>query len=181
MRLFEIVDFEVVVNPVAYTLAPFKAVLDKYSKKDKEYVNSEMAYIYYFSDWTSDYSSETDKDKRKENILSEVFTADSSKLKIDSVTDDAIAFYEEKQQTLSMLLYIDAKGAINKIREYFRAVDLMAMDKNDKPIYDISKLTTTIEKSASLVAKMAELEDAIKKEKQASSKIRGVDSIGLFE
>jgi hypothetical protein len=80
-----------------------------------------------------------------------------------------------------MLLYKDARFAINKIREYLRTVDLMKVDENDKPIHDVVKLTKTIESSATIVDKMVLLEESIKKEKQANTKIRGIDKVGLFE
>ena len=181
MKLFTIENYDVVVNPVAWTLKPFKSIKDKYKGDDKRYATTEMAYIYFFASWNSDYSDITDLEERKERILNEVYAKDVKKLKIDEKTEAAIKFFTEKQMTLSMKLQIDAKAAINQVRKYFREVDLLALDDKGKPIHDASKLTNTIEKSATLVAKMAELEEAIKKERQSSSRIKGMDEIGFFE
>jgi len=179
MKIFNLINYEVQIDPVAYTLTAFKAVMDKY--EDKQYAIAEMAYIYFYTDWASDYVNIVDLKERKKRILSEVFIDKSSKLKIDKITDAAIAFYNERQKTLAYELYEDAKYAINKIREYLRSVDLLALDNNGKPIYDVIKLTKTIESATTLITKMAELEEAIKADKHGSNKLKGIDEIGLFE
>ena len=181
LKLFQFINYEVVVDPVAWTLQPFHAILEKYKKKDKYYATLEMAYIFYSADWQSDYASMTDVNLRKEKILSDIFLKDKNKLKIDELTDVAIAYYKEMQETISMGLYEDAKTAVNKIRDYFTTVDLTLLDDNGKPLYDISKLTKAISDTATIVNKLKELEDAVKKEVSESSNIRGVDKIGLFE
>jgi hypothetical protein len=178
MKIFELVNYELTIDPIVFTLKPFADIKKKY--KDRDLLYGEMAFIFYYADWRSDYSSIIDDEERKEKILSELYI-DRNKLVIDESTFLAIEFYNDRQETLSMLLYKDARFAINKIREYLRTVDLMKVDENDKPIHDVVKLTKTIESSATIVDKMVLLEESIKKEKQANTKIRGIDKVGLFE
>jgi len=181
MKIFNFVNYEVVVDPIAWTLQPFRAILDKYKKKDKYYAVLEMAYVYFASDWRSDYSTIVNINERKEKILSEVFIKDRDKLKINATTDLAIDFYKEKQETISMGLYEDAKLAVNKIRDYFKTVDLTLMDDQGKPLHDISKLTKAISDTATIVGKLKELENAVKKEVEEASNYKGITEIGVFE
>lgn len=178
MKLFDLVNYELTIDPIIFTLKPFAKIKNKY--KDKNSLYGELAFIFYYADWRSDYSSIVDDEERQEKILSELYI-DRNMLQINEDTFAAIDFYNERQETLSMLLYKDAKFAINKIREYLRTVDLMKVDENDKPVHDVIKLTKTIESSATIVDKMVLLEESIKKEKQANAKIRGIDKVGLFE
>lgn len=181
MNLFEIVNYELIVRPEVWLLTPFANILNKYKGNKKGNAIAEVGYVYYFADYRSDYSSITDIEDRKIKILSEVYAKEGGSIKVDKVTDLAVEFYKERQKTLSILLQQDAKAAINKVRAYFRTVDLMVMDNNGKPIHDISKLTQTIERSTTLVAKMQELEEMIKKEQQSTSRAKGVEELALFE
>lgn len=181
MKLFGYKDYEVVVDPVAWTLLPFRDILKKYKGKDKYYATLELAYIYYSVDWRSDYSTILNQSDKREKILNEIFIKDRNKLKLDSKTDVAIDFYKEKQATVSMGLYEDAKLAVNKIRDYFNAVDLTAMDDQGKPLHDISKLTKAISDTANIVSKLKELENIVKKEVEEASNYKGISEIGIFE
>lgn len=181
MDLFKYENYEVVISPYAFTLTPFDNIVKKYKKSEKRYAISELSYIYHFTDWNSSYADILDIEERKEKVLNDIFIKDKSKIKIDSTTDDAIAFYNDRQETLSMELRNSAKRAIKKIMDYFDKVDLFEQDSNGKYMNDVSKLVNAIEKSSSLVNKMSELTDSIKKEVSESSKLRGIDQKGMYE
>jgi len=181
MELFKYKDYNVIVAPEALLLNPIKDVLNKYKGKDKQLGIAELGYVYFFCDWASDYSNIIDLKERKAKILKDVYVREGSKLKIDKITDAAIEFYTERQQTLSMELKDSAKRAINKIIKYLDNVDLFERDVNGKYINDVSKVTSTIDKAPTLVERMADLDNAIRKEIAENSKLRGVDKKGLYE
>ena len=76
-------DFEVVVDPQALTILPYKKVLDKY--KDKSLGITELSFITFLLNPKSDYSTIRNMEERKEAILISIVNGD--KLKIDKVTE----------------------------------------------------------------------------------------------
>jgi hypothetical protein len=80
-----------------------------------------------------------------------------------------------------MLLLQDAKVAVNKLRGYFREVDLAALDKNDKPIYRANDLTSNLKAIGGVIKGLKELEDEVKKEQMDTSSIKGGGQKGFFE
>jgi hypothetical protein len=181
MQWFEYKDYEVVINPALFTFKPFKAIKDKYRGKEKYLATQEISYIWHFASWDSDYSDITDDKERSEKILSELFVKDGHKIKVDEKTKEAIDFFLEHQDTMAIKLHRDAKAAINKLRDYFKKVDLLEVDANGKSVHDVTKLTNAINAVSTLVNKMDELEEKIRNQQEKAGRIKGKVDLGFFE
>lgn len=178
MKIFEIIGDDIKVTPEALMIKEFKQLWKDDKTKGKEKAKTQLSYVYYFSDWDSPYAKYTEEDRQKR------ITEDLDiKLEWVKGTDIRLAIdrYEELTMTTSMLLLQDAKVAVNKLRGYFREVDLAALDKNDKPIYRANDLTSNLKAIGGVIKGLKELEDEVKKEKMDASTIRGGGQKGFFE
>tara|TARA_R110002020_G_scaffold29265_9_gene92505 strand:- start:3426 stop:3974 length:549 start_codon:yes stop_codon:yes gene_type:complete len=178
MRIFEIVGDEIKITPEVLMVKEFKELWKKDKTKGKEKVKQQLSYVYYFCDWESPYAKYTEDD-RQEKIVNDLGMKQEW-IKGEDVKI-AISRYEQLTMTTSMLLLQDAKVAVNKLRGYFREVDLAALDKNDKPIYRANDLTSNLKAIGGVIKGLKELEDEVKKEKMDTSSIKGGGQKGYFE
>jgi hypothetical protein len=178
MKIFEIVGDDIKVTPEALMVKEFKELWKKDKSKGKEKAKIQLSYVYYFSDWESPYAKYIEEE-RQERIVSDL----GMKLEWVKGTDIRLAIdrYAELTMTTSMLLLQDAKVAVNKLRGYFREVDLAALDKNDKPIYRANDLTSNLKAIGGVIKGLKELEDEVKKEQMDTSSIKGGGQKGFFE
>jgi hypothetical protein len=188
MKIFEIVGDDIKVTPEALMVKEFKELWKKDKSKGKEKAKIQLSYVYYFSDWESPYAKYIEEE-RQERIVNDL----GMKLEWVKGTDIRLAIdrYAELTMTTSMLLLQDAKVAVNKLRGYFREVDLAALyfrevdlaalDKNDKPIYRANDLTSNLKAIGGVIKGLKELEDEVKKEQMDTSSIKGGGQKGFFE
>ena len=119
MRLFEIdSNYILKIDPIAYTLIPFKTLWDRDKSKNKDTAKKELSFIYFMHDFKSDFYSEPDSDKRYAEVVKHVFGKDS-KWKPDKEVQIAEEFYKDKQQTLSSKLLEGALIYTGKIDNFF--------------------------------------------------------------
>ena len=180
MRLIDLINNQIVISEEAYLLIPFKRVWDRDRSKDKSLALAEMGYIYFMEDFKSDFSDITDEKEREEEVKRSVNLP--SNWKEDKVVKEAREFYRKRSEEITPLLFLrDVKIAIDRMREQFREVDFLAVDKNDKPKYDIEKFARVIEKSANLLEKLTKLENMVRKEVQSKKDKIGSKSKATFE
>ena len=180
MKLLSVNGDNIEITPEGLQIKEFKNIWNRDKKKDKERALSELAFIYYLVDWQSPYRLYIDKEEKEQKILLDLF--DNGKWEKDVLVIEACKKYEELIMTDSILLLKDAKGAISKLRKYFRDVDLSERDeKSGKPIYSAKDLITNIKQVGQVIRGMKELEDEIAKEQMYDLKIRGGGQAGAFE
>lgn len=178
MNLFQLINHQVHIQPEAYVLEPFAVIWDRDKSKDKSRALAELAFIYFMTDYKSDFNAIVDKNERQKEISK--YLRLGSDFDLDDKLRDAMMFYEIRQKTITMYLLEDVYKSIDKLREYFREVDLMLMDDNGKPVYDVTKLTRSIESVAKIVDSLKILEDKVKREMEESG-LRAGRKKGMFE
>lgn len=178
MNLFHLVNHQVYIEPIAYTLEPFAKIWNKDKAKDKERAIAELAYVYFMCDFKSDFNAIVDEEKRSEEVIK--YLKLPKNYKPDNDIKLAIKFYDDRQKTVTMYLLEDVYKSIDKLRAYFREVDLMEYDKNSKPIHDVTKLTKSIESVAKIVDSLKVLEEKVKREKEESG-LRAGRKKGMYE
>lgn len=179
MRIFVLNEkHELDIDPVAYTLKPFKDLWDRDKSKYKSQAQSELGYIYYMCDYKSDFFEISDKNERSNQIIKNLdFNIDLT----DEKLQEAISFYEVRTKTKLISLLEDAYGAIDKLRDYFREVDLLELDDKGKTVHDSSKLLNNIGNLNKVVEGIKSLEMQVKKETQVDNSMRGGRQKGAFE
>lgn len=178
MQLFHMINHQVYIQPEAYVLEPFAKLWDRDKSKDKSIAIAELAYIYYMCDFKSDFRQIPDDKKKSAEILK--FLRVPKNYTPDAVVQNAMQFYIERSKTVTMFLLEDVYSSIDKLREYFREVDLLSVDDKGKPIHDVTKLTRSIESVAKIIESLKMLEDKVKGEIEESG-LRAGRKKGMFE
>jgi len=168
------------ISEEAYNLKPFKKIWDRDKSKNKSRALLELSYVFFMEDFRSDYSDILDE-KERGAIVKKSLTFPKD-WKEDKLVKDARDFYLERDKSVLALLFLkDAKIGVDKIRRFYRGVDLLALDKNGKPVYNISQLAAAIEKSAGILANLDKLEEMVKKKLQKEAVVRGKQKKSIFE
>jgi hypothetical protein len=177
--LFEMGKEGLEITPQSLIISQFKKLWTRDKSKEKKKAKIELAYVYYYSDWRSPYRIYPEKEERSERIILDIF---EKGWKIDEKILEACQKYEELNTTDSMLLLQDARGAVGKLRAYFRDVDLTERDeKTGKPIYSAKDLMLNLKQVGSVIKGMKELQEEIAKEQYAETRIKGGGRAGAFE
>ena len=82
--------------------------------------------------------------------------------------------------TSALLLESMRKGAV-KLQKFLEELDLFAVDKNERPIYQVSTITSTLKQIPELARSMAEAEKALTKDFAEDDKARGTAEKALGE
>ena len=166
MNLFEIVNNVVTFSPQALMIKPFKAIWDADESEDKTQALLEMSYIYYMADDRSDFMHILDNDEREEEVAKFIGLPDSwSGNRKDLVR--AIHYYEQLSETTSTRLLKSTRLVLQKISEFLDNINMNERDeRTKKPIHDISKITSAVEKIPKLVKAINEIEKEVIKEKE---------------
>ena len=180
MRLFDLINNQLVISEEAYALLPFKVLWERDKTKLKEKALAELGYVYFMEDYKSDFSDVVNEDERKKEVIP-VLSLPSS-WKEDKAVIEAREFYRKRsEEIIPLLLLRDSKVVIDKMREYFREVDFLALDDKGRPKYDIDKLARVVERSASILDNLTKLEESVKKEVQAKKDKVGSKTKAVFE
>ena len=179
MEIFDEENGLVVIHPAAKTLKPFKKLINRDKSKDKAYALEDLAFVYFFTDYKSDFSDILDDNIRSEEVKKVCITRD--KWTLDSDIQAAIDFYHERQQTTSSKLLDSANEAIGKIEKYFKDIDLDQKDDKGKPIHDVNKILASVNNLSKTVQSLKDLEEIVRREKEEESRIRGGEGIGDYE
>lgn len=174
MNLFSLDNNRVTYHPEALTIKEFKELWDRDKSPHKETAVEELSYVFYMTDYKSVYMS-YDVSAREQKIIQDVITKKG--WKADDKIKGAVNKYNELQQTPSMSLLKDAETALDKIRTYFRNVDIT----NDEDGKITSTLISNIEKLGKVITSLAVLRGIVDKEISETRKLRGSGEIGMRE
>lgn len=180
MELFEVKDDNVTFSPIALTLKPFRALWDRDKTKGKKKAIAELAAVYFYADFKSDFGDILDQEEKREVIASFVIGLKND-WEPDEKFDTAVEFYKERRNTVSTVLLDDAKGAVGKISKFLRDVDLQETDDQGKFIYDIKKVNDVIGTLPKTLETLASLDKVVKKEIQSSDQMRGGHQKAIYE
>lgn len=179
MRLLSLQNNQVTITPEALQISAFKKLWDRDKSRAKEKALLDLAYVYYFADFSSVYS-QLSKEDRARALTADIY---EGKKEPDKAVNEAVEYYEEMQGKMSpSLSFLEAAlFAANKIKGYFYSVDFTLLDTNGKPVYDISKINTTLKDIGKTIDGLDQLKERVMRELQSDSKIRGGVEKSLFE
>lgn len=182
MRLFDLnkQSYEVTVQPEAVTLTPFRKIINRDKKKAKTTAQAELAFIYFFADYKSDFQTTLDETQRMKEIM-EVLDLPST-WQPDKAVMDAIEFYKKRSKTTSSQLLEDSRVAAAKVSKFLKTVDLGLVDENNKPIHDAKKVAETIKALPAIISAIDEIEKIVTRQEEFSKNThRGSQEKGMFE
>lgn len=171
---------KLVISAEAISLPRFAKIWEADKSKDKTTARKHLSYIY----WAGHYKSPYRTVPQSEQLLTIATEAlDDPQYHPPKEVSDALTFFKKIQErmSLSLALLKDAESAVNKIREYFREVDLTSRDEYGKVLYSAKDLVSNIKAVGELHQSLKSLRQEVEKEAEASQQIRGDDKLGLFE
>lgn len=178
MKLFDIVDGEIKLNPQALALAPFRVIWEADEDRTKENATKEIQYVVFLCDFDSPYRDYVEGERVtriKEDVFNNVNWEETVLVK------EAIKRYEEFQETTNTRLLKRSKIAAEKLAIYFENVDFDKVDDKGKPIYSARELVATLAMVGNLVRSLTILENQVKKERIESVVVRGGSEVGPYE
>jgi hypothetical protein len=171
MNLFDLRDFNVTISPKALMVPEFKALWDRDKSNSKGTALSELAYVYYLSDFKSPYLLSLDI-SIVEYTVAKDFMKDES-YKPDKVIKEAINKYKSLQETPSMRLLKSSLVTVSKLTDYLETVDLDERDDKNKPIYKPSDITNSLKSIGGIVESLTKVREQVEKEITQQGSLRG--------
>lgn len=163
MRLFEINENnEVIVEPQTWLLKPFKAIYDRDKSKDKFIAKKEIAYIWFFTDYKSDFNILDDDEAKYKEIKAALELPDT--WKADKIILTAISYYADYSKTEASILLEKARKAVRKISTYLEDLDLTATDKSGKMVHNPKIIADLIRIVPTLAESLIEAEKKVQEE-----------------
>lgn len=178
MKLFHLDEqYNVIWEPQALLLAPFKALFTRDRTKGKTKAINEMAFVWFFADIKSDYHIHTDLEKRTEVIRADLKGLPNN-WKPDDKVKEAIEFYEKNSGSVTANILKDSSYVANKLSRQMRnAVD----NDEDLDVAEITKLLEGVKKMPEVIKALQTAEKAVLKEIKESQDNIGAKEKALFE
>lgn len=173
MELFIIEKNKVIASPEALLIKEFKDIWDSDKSLSKDRAVSELAYVYFTTDYKSIYQSYPEGEIR-DNKIKEDIIRDKNWKQSDLITI-AIKKYEELQETPTLRMLKGARKAANVITSYY---ENLKEDKIDGRT--VTSITTSLSKIGEVVDSLDKLEQQIRRETKGG-KSKGDKAINPFE
>ena len=181
MKLFEMKDYNLQVNEVAWGLLPFKTILKRDKNRNKETAFKEMLFIYYYTDIRSDYIHYIDSQRAKEIIKDIGLPID---WKIDNVIKEAIEFYEKRSVSVIGKLYKSALKSANDTSEYLEMTADLLRERTDKggTVTTLPMITAAQKTLPDIMKNLkAAYKEVLAEQKELEGRTKGSRTMGLFE
>ncbi len=169
--LFDFKDRKVVVSPEALLIPEFKDIYSRDKSKDKAKAIQQLSYVYFIADYKSPYVSSLSPDALKRVVGKDFMKKED--YEPDSKVSAAIDKYKELQRTPSMLLLDASLQTVHNLTDYLQNVNLQERDKNDKPIYKPSDVTSSLKSIGGIVESLNKVRENVEKEITATAQLRG--------
>lgn len=182
MIVFEIKDWELHIDPIAWGYKPFEAILKRDKTKGKQIALKEMQFIYNFADIKSDFMYLTDEEERAKEIRDDVGLPE--KWKMDATMQVAVDFYKERSVTITGELYAAALCSASDVSDYLKETKALLKERDDKgkPVNSLSSITTALKQVPIIMKDLKSAYTELIKEKEiAGSKSSGSKQHGFFE
>lgn len=182
MELFRIENqLAVLDNPGVGMVKEFKRIIVRDIDRQKRNAFKFLAFVYLYSDYRSPFSNEPESNKISA-IKKELDIPPDWNLAGDNLVLEAIAKYNLLTETPIIRLLKKAKLTIEKMEDYFEAVDFTQRnDKTNALIFTPKEVLNAISEIGDAHAGIEKLEEEIKKAAINKSKIQGGGSLGAFE
>lgn len=167
-------------DPIIFELKPFKVLVDRDKSKNKEVAKAELAFVWLWCDYKSDFSSIIEEDVKLKEILNIISLPD--KWKLDNKVKDAINFYKELVKTVSTVLLEKTKKVVTKLSDFLEDIDFTKTDDNGRLVFDMKKVVDTTTQIPKLLATLKEIELRVMEEQSNLEKqIRGNKELAVWE
>jgi len=166
--------FEIDISPEVVLLKPFNKIIKRDRSKLKNKAKGELAFIYFMSDYKSDFQNILDYTERQEQVISVIDNL-SDEWKPDKVVIDAMDFYKKRSETVASI-------ALEKQRENIQnLVNKVGKFINSDDANDVSKGANISAKINSFIEDLSKLEKLVQGQQESSNRHRGSQEKGMME
>lgn len=171
MKLIEFDGLEFKVADEAFLVRQIRELFQKDKSKKKEDFWRQISYLWFMCDPRSSYMYITDDIARSQEIKAqEGLPQDwepSDELK------EAMNVYRSQTVTSSSILLDGMRKGIDKLSRFLSDFDLNAVDKNGRPIYQVSTMTSALKQVPELAKALMEAEKSLAKDFASDEQARG--------
>lgn len=178
MKLIEYDGQEIKLADEALLIRPIRELFLSDKSKNKELFWRQMSYLWFMCDPRSTYMYITDVTEREKEVrLQEGF---DESWQPSSLLKDAMDTYRKHTITTAAILLQSMRNGIDKLASFLNDFDLNALDKNLRPIYQVSTMTSALKQVPELAKAFTEAEKALAKDFASEDSARGnvVKAIG---
>lgn len=178
MNLFQMIEYNLHISEEAYSLTPFKKLVDSDKSKDKELAMKELAFIWFMSDIKSDYNYILNEKDKQEEIIKDLQLPKTWKRTKDVQT--AMDFYKNRSKTVSSTILENSLFIANTLSNKMKKL-VMADEEDMLSIKDIESIAKGLTQMPGIVTALQKLENTVIKEQTEKSSNVGSQEKAMFE
>lgn len=165
-----ILDF----NPEALKIKEFSKIIKRDRSVSKSVAQAELAFVWFFCDFRSDFLQIIDEDERKKEIISSVDGLPKD-WQPDSTVMDAVDRYILLSRTVTSRMLDDAREILDNMSKYAKDASKNLGE------YDITKIQKFVSDLPKMIDTLNSLEEKVLREKDSSTSHRGSQEKALME
>lgn len=171
MKLIEFDGLDFKIADEALLVRPIRQLFEKDKSKKKEEFWKQISYLWFMCDPRSTYQYLVDDAVRAKEIkIQEGLGEDWEP---SELLKEAMDIYRKQTTTTASILLESMRKGIEQLRKFFSEFDLFALDKNDRPIYQVSTMTAALKQVPELAKALVDAEKALAKDFATEDKARG--------
>lgn len=179
MKLIEFDGMDFKVADEAFLVRPIRDLYQADKSKSKELFWEQISYMWFMCDPRSPYMYISDEQQRSEEVKSQEGL--SSDWQPSALLKEAMEVYRKQSTTTSSILLDSMRKGIEQLSAFFNDFDLKAVDKNGKPIYQVSTMTSALKQIPELAKALSDAERALAKDFAENDKARGSTEMAAGE
>lgn len=171
MRLIEFDGMEFKIADEALLVRPIRELFLKDKTKKKEEFWKNISYLWFMCDPRSSYMYLVSSEDRSKEIKKQEGLGDD--WEPSDLLKEAMDIYRMQSVTTASILLESMRKGVEQLRKFFSEFDLFAVDKNDRPIYQVSTMTAALKQIPELAKALNEAERELAKDFATDDKARG--------
>lgn len=180
MKLIKIENFQLSIADEALLIKPIRKLWNQDRSASKDMFYKQMSYLYFMVDPRSTYSYILDeKERAKEIIAQEGLEEDFTP---SPLLKEAMEVYKKHTVTPSQELLNAALKAAHTVSEFLVKDNILdIVDKNGRPKYQISSITSALKNVEGIVSSLQNLQRKVESELSEQSKARGSQELTILD
>ena len=179
MKLIEFDGMEFKIADEALLVRPIRELFQKDKSKKKEEFWKQISYLWFMCDPRSTYMYLVSPEERSKEIKIQEGLGEN--WEPNELLKEAMEIYRAHTTTTASILLESMRKGVEQLRKFFSEFDLFAVDKNDRPIYQVSTMTAALKQIPELAKALSEAEKELAKDFATDDKARGNASKAVGE
>lgn len=179
MKLIDFDGLDFKIADEALLISPIREMFQKDKSKKKEDFWKQISYMWFMCDPRSSYMYIVDPEQRAKEIKKQEGLGEE--WMPSELLKNAMDIYKNMTVTSSSILLESMRKGVDTIRRFMDGINLFDVDKNGKPIYQVSTITSTLRQIPELAKALADAEKSLAKDFATDDKARGTAEKAIGE